>query len=182
MTRAPFALPAPNQPLGTIWTPEPPESEGPLARDMKKLTDGLIRVEKVCRTCGTLFEGWMFVAMYQKRVKSGDIDPDRPHHVGKYQACDDCVRIWENETKITHLEYEMERLEARWEKATTVTKRVPIVDAMVRDLKQLVDLVTFGSPKFERYGEQLNVLTDWLHEHRAPAEKLPGSAGPAEAP
>ena len=181
MTRAPFALPAPNQPLGTTWKPDSPTPDGPLAGAMGKLAEGLIRVEKVCRTCGTLFEGWMFVAMYRKRVKSGDIDPDRPHHVGKYQACDGCVRIWENRTKIVHLEHEMERLEARWEKATTLVKRVPVVDAMVRNLKQLVDLVTFGSPKFERYGEQLNVLTDWLHEHRAPAERLPGIAGPAEA-
>ena len=180
MTRSLPPVPTPG-PLGTIWIPEAPGAAGPLARDMGKLMEGLIRVQKTCRTCGAVFEGWMFVATYRKRVKSGAIDPARPHYAGKYQACGDCVRAWENGTKITHLENEMERLEARWEKATTVTKRVPIVDAMVRHLKQLVDLVKFGSPKFERYGEQLNVLTDWLHEHRAPAERLPGSIGPAEA-
>lgn len=180
MTRPLPPIPTPGA-LGTTWKPKTPSGKGPLARDMGKLMEGLIRVQKTCRTCGALFEGWMFVATYRKRLKLAAIDPDQPHYAGKYLACDKCVRVWENGAKITHLENEMERLEARWEKATTVTKRVPIVDAMVRHLGQLIDLVTFGSPKFERYGEQLNVLTDWLHEHRAPAERLPGLAGPAEA-
>ena len=180
MTRALPPVPTPGA-LGTTWKPEALSEEGPLAHNLRKLMEGLIRVEKTCRTCGALFEGWMFVATYRKRLKSGTIDPDRPHYAGKYQACDACVRAWENGTKIVHLEHQMERLEARWEKVTTLTKRVPIVGAMVGCLKQLVDLVTFGSPKFERYGEQLNVLTDWLHQNRAPAERLPGIAGPAEA-
>lgn len=180
MTRPLPPIPTPG-PLGSTWKPEAPATGGPLARDMGKLMEGLIRVEKTCRACGTLFEGWMFVATYNKRLRSGSIDPKRPHYAGKYQACGDCVQASENGASITHIENEMERLESRWEKATTMTKRVPIVDGMVLHLKKLLDLVKFGSPKFERYGGQLNVLTDWLHEHRAPAERLPGFAGPAEA-
>ncbi len=179
MTRPLPPIPTPG-PLGSTWKPEVSAQEGPLARDMGKLMEGLIRVQKVCRGCGALFEGWMFVATYRKRVKSGAIDPKRPHYAGKYQACGDCVSASENGSKITHIENDMTRLEARWEKATTMTKRVPIVEGMVRHLKQLLDLVKFGSPKFERYGEKLNVLTDWLHEHRTVSERLPGFAGPAE--
>ncbi len=180
MTRAPFPVPAPG-PLGSTWTPDVPEADGPLAGDLKKFMEGLIRVEKECRSCGSLFEGWMFVTMYNEQRQRGEIDPDQPYFVGKYRMCDPCVRAWENRSKIAQRETEMERLEHRWQQATTLTKRVPIVEAMVRHLKQLIDLVQFGSSKFERYGEQLNVLTDWLGENRAPVEKLPGIVGPAEA-
>ena len=180
MTRSLPPVPVPG-PLGSTWKPETPDVEGPLARDLTNLMEGLIRVEKICRSCGAVFEGWMFVVHYRRLQKSGAINPDRPHYVGKYRACEECVRAWENGTKITRLQNEMERLERRWEKATTLSKRVPIVEAMVNHLKQLVDIAKFGSPKFERYGEQLNVLTDWLHQNRAPAERLPGVTGPAEA-
>ena len=179
MTRPPPPVPVPG-PLGTIWKPEAPSAEGSLAPDLRKLMDGLIRVEKTCRSCGRLFEGWMFMAMYREQVRSGAIDPDHPHYAGEYRACDDCVRVWENRQQITRIENDMERFEHQWEKTTTLTRRVPIVVGMVGRLKQLVDLVEFGSSKFERYGEQLNVLTDWLQENRPPAEKLPGALSPAE--
>lgn len=158
---APFPAPPVNPPLGTIYRPDVPIQDGPMAKQMEGMVS-LVRVEKTCRKCAQDFGAWMFLAAYQKREGS----LEEPYHVGLYLMCDRCITDTEQRDEIARLERMMDVEAGHWSRARTVTARLPVARRMVQHLDRLCELLRFGTNKFARYSNQLDKVRDWITKYK----------------
>ncbi len=167
MSRLVTPAPPINADLGTVWrSDDAGPQDGPLAAELGPLAEGLVRVQKQCRRCGRDFDGWMFLAHYRKRtVKT-------PYHVGPYRACDDCVGTDQRATQIADLDRKIDLARQRWDGARVLTKKIPAGRALRHLLEQLVALLAFGSERFEKASNQLDVVGAWVDERQTAESTL----------
>ena len=172
-------MPPPNPPLGFVWRPKAPKPKGPMAGaktasgyELTGMAEGLIRVVKVCRDCGTERDAWMFLPIHRKVMRElaaarEESDEERPHFVGVGGWCDPCLERDDNNRTRRKLEQDLEAVQKRWEVARNERELRPVAYHLKRILGGLIDTVTFGGEKFSRYTARLQIIETWLGEHRS---------------
>ena len=164
-THAPFPSPPIDPPLGTVYRPDVPNQDGPMAKQMEGMTS-LVRVKKRCRECAQDYDGWIFLGAYQQQESS----LEEPYNVGLYRMCDRCIGDSEQRAEITKLERMMEVESGHWSRVRTVTMRLPVARRMVQHLEKLCELLRFGTDKFIRYSDQLDKVRNWTTKYKTEDE------------